>query len=97
MSTPQILQSSPLAEQILESHRRHAHGDDAGYDGYKAHVNRRINFARALTPDDGDRDDKLAIGSAFHDLADFDTIEDPVLDLVLVLGQPSTPTRSSIE
>lgn len=73
--TPDILQSSILAEEILESHRHRAHGDDAGYDGHKAHVYRVINFARALTPDQPDRDDKLAIASAFHDLAAFDTID----------------------
>lgn len=75
MTTPEILHSSPLAEEILESHRHYARGDDAGYDGYKAHVYRVINFARAFTPDAGDRDDKLAIASAFHDLAAFDTID----------------------
>ena len=75
MPTPEILRSSPLAEEILESHRHRAHGDDAGYDGYKAHVYRVINFARALTPDEPDRDDKLAIGAAFHDLAAFDTLD----------------------
>lgn len=75
VTMPEILQSSPLAEEILESHRHYARGDDAGYDGYKAHVYRVINFARAFTPDDGDRDDKLAIASAFHDLAAFDTID----------------------
>ncbi len=75
MTTPEVLRSSPLAEEILESHRHRAHGDDAGYDGYKAHVYRVINFARALTPDEPDRDDKLAIAAAFHDLAAFDTID----------------------
>ncbi|BBW99717.1 HD family phosphohydrolase [Mycolicibacterium moriokaense] len=75
MATPEILRRSPPAEEILESHRHRAHGDDAGYDGYKAHVYRVINFARALTPDQPDRDDKLAIASAFHDLAAFDTLD----------------------
>ncbi|BBY94491.1 hypothetical protein MGALJ_41600 [Mycobacterium gallinarum] len=75
VTTPEILHSSALAEEILESHRHFAHGDDAGFDSYKAHVYRVINFARALTPDEGNRDDKLAIASAFHDLAAFDTID----------------------
>ncbi|MFI5506306.1 HD domain-containing protein [Mycobacterium sp. NPDC051804] len=75
MTTPEILENSSLAEEILESHRHYAHGDDAGYDGYKAHVYRVINFARAFTADEGNRDDKLAIASAFHDLAAFDTID----------------------
>ena len=75
MTTPEILRSLPLAEEILESHRHRAHGDDAGYDAYKAHVYRVVNFARALTPDGPDRDDKLAIAAAFHDLAAFDTLD----------------------
>ncbi len=36
---------------------------------------RVVNFARALTPDGPDRDDKLAIAAAFHDLAAFDTLD----------------------
>lgn len=75
MTTPEILRTSALAEEILESHRHRARGDDAGYDAYKAHVYRVINFARALTPDGPDRDDKLAIAAAFHDLAAFDTLD----------------------
>lgn len=75
MTTPEIVHSVPLAEEILESHRHRARGDDAGYDAYKAHVYRVVNFARALTRDEPDRDDKLAIAAAFHDLAAFDTID----------------------
>jgi hypothetical protein len=73
--TPEIIRRSPLAEEILEAHRHRAHGDDAGYDAYKAHVYRVINFARAFAPDEADRDDKLAIAAAFHDLAAFDTLD----------------------
>jgi hypothetical protein len=72
---PEILRSLPLADEILESHRQLAHGDEAGYDAYKAHVYRVVNFARALTPHRPDRDDKLAIAAAFHDLAPFDTLD----------------------
>ena len=75
MTTPEIVRLIPLAEEILESHRHRAHGDDAGYDAYKAHVYRVVNFARALTPDGPDRDDKLAIAAAFHDIAAFDTLD----------------------
>jgi hypothetical protein len=75
MIPPDILPSHPLAEEILESHRHVARGDDEGFDGYKAHAYRVINFARALTPDANDRDDKLAIAAAFHDLAAFDTLD----------------------
>ncbi|OBK87350.1 HD family phosphohydrolase [Mycolicibacter sinensis] len=75
MAVPQIIRNVPLAEQILESHRHRAHGDDIGWDAYKAHVYRIFNFARALTPESPDRDEKLAIAAAFHDLAAFDTID----------------------
>jgi hypothetical protein len=75
VTTPEILHSSPVAEEILECHRERAHGDDAGYDAYRAHVYRVINFARALTQDGPDRDDKVAIASAFHDMAAFDTLD----------------------
>ncbi len=34
-----------------------------------------MNFGRALTPDGPDRDDKLAIAAAFHDIAAFDTLD----------------------
>ncbi|MEB3034388.1 HD domain-containing protein [[Mycobacterium] nativiensis] len=75
MALPEIVRSVPLAEEILESHRHRAGGDDIGWDAYKAHVYRVINFARALTPQRPDRDDKLAIAAAFHDLAAFDTLD----------------------
>lgn len=70
-----IIRTHPLAEDILESHRHRANGDDAGYDGYKAHVYRVINLARALTPETPDRDHKLAIAASFHDLAAFETLD----------------------
>lgn len=75
MTVPEIVRSVPLAEEILESHRHRAGGDDIGWDAYKAHVYRIFNFARALAPEHPDRDDKLAIAAAFHDLAAFDTID----------------------
>jgi hypothetical protein len=75
VTTPEIVRSVPLVEEILEFHRGRAHGDDAGYDAYKAHVYRVVNFARALTPDQPERDEKLAIAAAFHDLAAFDTLD----------------------
>jgi hypothetical protein len=75
VTSPEIVRSVPLVEEILELHRPRAHGDDAGYDAYKAHVYRVVNYARALTPDAPDRDDKLAIAVAFHDLAAFETLD----------------------
>ena len=75
MTTPQILRTLPLAEEILEANRSVAAGDDEGYDAYKAHVYRVVNLARALTPDSPDRDDKLQIAAAFHDLVAFKTLD----------------------
>ena len=75
MTNPEVLRDLPLAEEILESNRHRARGDDAGYDAYKAHVYRVVNFARALTPSSPESDDKLAAAAAFHDLAAFDTLD----------------------
>ncbi|OBI79387.1 HD family phosphohydrolase [Mycobacterium sp. E740] len=75
MTTPDIVRDLPLAEEILEANRHRAHGDDEGWDAYKAHVYRVVNFARALSPAVPERDDKLAISVAFHDLAAFDTLD----------------------
>jgi hypothetical protein len=33
MEPPEILRTLPLVEEILESHRHRANGDDAGFDG----------------------------------------------------------------
>ncbi|MGE0214420.1 HD family phosphohydrolase [Mycolicibacterium sp.] len=75
MSMPDVVGDLPLVEEILESHRSRGRGDDTGWDGYKAHVYRVINFARAFGPETADADDKLAIATAFHDLAAFDTLD----------------------
>ncbi len=72
---PDILRSLPLADQILDSHRQRAHGDEAGYAAYRAHVYRVVNLARALAPREPDSDEKLSIAAAFHDLAAFDTLD----------------------
>ncbi len=71
MGTPEILRTHPLVEEILDGHRAHACGDGAGYSGYRGHVYRVLNFARGLVAEDDDRDDKLAIAAAFHDLEAF--------------------------
>ena len=71
----EIVRSLPLVEEILHAHSHRAGGDESGWAAYRAHVYRVINFARALGPDHPDRDDKLAIAAAFHDLAVFDTLD----------------------
>jgi hypothetical protein len=74
VSGPGIIDSHPLAEEILDAHAACAQGDAAGYAGYRGHVYRVLNFARALVPGDGERDDKLAIAAAFHDLEAFSSL-----------------------
>ena len=76
MDLPDIMRSHPLVEEILDAHRERACGDDAGYAGYRGHVYRVLNFARVLVADeDGDRDTKLAIAGAFHDLEAFSSLD----------------------
>lgn len=71
MSTPPVLTTHPLIEEILDDHADHARGDDVGFAGYRGHVYRVFNFARVLVDDADDRDDKLAIAAAFHDIEAF--------------------------
>ncbi|MDX6681237.1 MAG: hypothetical protein QOG94_1276 [Solirubrobacteraceae bacterium] len=76
MSADGLLEDHPLVEQILDTHGDRAGGDDAGWAGYRGHVYRVLNFSRALVPDPGaDRDDKLAIAAAFHDLEAFSSLD----------------------
>jgi hypothetical protein len=48
-----------------------ARGDVEAYHGYRGHVYRVFNYARALVPDAGKHADQLAIAAAFHDIAAF--------------------------
>ncbi|MGI8558297.1 MAG: HD family phosphohydrolase [Solirubrobacteraceae bacterium] len=75
MATPEIIATHPLVEEILELHRDRANGDEQGYAGYRGHVYRVLNLARALAEDCDDRDDKLAIAAAFHDLEAFSALD----------------------
>jgi len=71
----EILHTHPLIEDIFATHRDHARGDDKGYEGYRGHAYRVLNLARAIAPDENDRDDKLAIAAAFHDLDAFSALD----------------------
>ena len=75
MAVTDIVHEVPLADEILDSHRHCARGDESGWAAYRAHVYRVINFARALSPTAPELDDKLAIAAAFHDIAVFDTLD----------------------
>ena len=71
MTPSPILTTHPLIEEILDAHAERARGDEAGFAGYRGHVYRVFNLARGLVDDADDRDDKLAISAAFHDIAAF--------------------------
>ena len=71
MTPPDIVRIHPLIEEILDGQADAANGDEDGFRGYRGHAYRVFNFARALAADEDDRDDKLAIAAAFHDLAAF--------------------------
>lgn len=72
---PTILRTHPLVEQILDEHRDWGRRDPRGWAGHRGHVYRVLNLARALAPPHADRDDKLAVAAAFHDLASFATLD----------------------
>jgi hypothetical protein len=72
---PELVRDHPLVEQILDAHSDRAGGDEAGWKGYRGHVYRVLNLARALAPESPDRDDKLAIAGAFHDLEAFRSLD----------------------
>lgn len=74
ISSADLLRTYPLVEEILDGHRDHARGDERGWSSYRGHVYRVFNMARALVPDHGCRDDKLAIAAAFHDIDVFTSL-----------------------
>jgi hypothetical protein len=78
MTNVTVLHTHPLVEEIFDSHRDHARGDERGWSSYRGHVYRVFNMARALVPDsdrsDDERDDKLAIAAAFHDIDVFTSL-----------------------
>ena len=67
--------SHPSSRRSSTSHRDRARGDERGYEGYRGHVYRVLNLARAIVPDVDDRDDKLAVAASFHDLEAFDALD----------------------
>lgn len=75
MATPELIREHPLVEQILDEHRDRAGGDESGWQGYRGHVYRVLNLARALAPETPERDEKLAIAAAFHDLEVFRSLD----------------------
>ena len=65
-SSIELVTQDALIESILDPYRG-ALGPSL-YAGYRSHAYRMVNFARALTPAEPDRDERLAVTAAFHDL-----------------------------
>jgi hypothetical protein len=63
-----LVDRHPLIEEILDASRARL-GD--AFLGYRGHVYRTFNFCRYLSAESPDRDDKIAIAAAFHDLTAF--------------------------
>ncbi|HET9254795.1 MAG TPA: hypothetical protein VFO16_06285 [Pseudonocardiaceae bacterium] len=72
--TAGLVRTHPLIEEILDSHRDHSQGDERGWSSYRGHAYRVFNMARVLVPDRDDRDTKLAIAAAFHDIDVFSSL-----------------------
>jgi hypothetical protein len=64
-----------LVEEILQTHQHVCGKDLAGYQGYRGHVYRMLNFCLALSPQDQAGADKFAVAAAFHDLHVFESFD----------------------
>jgi hypothetical protein len=56
-----LLDHHPIVEEILQSHQHVCGGDLSGYQGYRGHVYRMLNFCRVLFPQDESDLDKFAV------------------------------------
>jgi hypothetical protein len=65
----------PLIDEILDSRREFARGQDREYEGYRNHAHRVHNFARAVSSFSPEDEEKVAIAAAFHDLLVFDGLD----------------------
>jgi hypothetical protein len=70
-----LLDHHPLVEEILQSHQHVCSGDLSGYQGYRGHVYRMLNFCQALSQQAEDSLDKFAVAAAFHDLHVFESFD----------------------
>jgi hypothetical protein len=70
---PTIIDQQQLIDEILDQHRENVGEDIEGYAGYRGHVYRVFNLARALAGEQAghEAEDKLAVAAAFHDLEVF--------------------------
>ena len=66
MPEVKIITQDALIDSILDPYR--ASLKSTLFEGYRNHVYRMLNFGRALAPPEPERDERLAIMAAFHDL-----------------------------
>jgi hypothetical protein len=70
-----LIDKHPLIEAILQTHQHVCGGNQSGYQGYRGHVYRMLNFCLALSPQGEEGADKFAIAAAFHDLHVFESFD----------------------
>jgi hypothetical protein len=71
-----LLEPNPLIDEILDAHEQIGADDPDGYEGLRGHAHRVYHYARALSEStDPDRDDKIAVAAAFHDLEVFRSLD----------------------
>ena len=61
-----LITQDALIDSILDPYR--AALEPSLYEGYRNHAYRMLNFGRALAPPAPERDERLAVMAAFHDL-----------------------------
>jgi hypothetical protein len=66
MAQGALIMQDALIDSILDPYRVRL--GPSLYEGYRNHAYRMLNFARALAPPEPDRDERIAIMAAFHDL-----------------------------
>lgn len=65
-----VITDMPMLDELLEPHRE---GLGVGYNGYRAHCYRMLNWARFVTEPEEHREQKIAIMTVLHDLPFFET------------------------
>jgi hypothetical protein len=74
--SPDALEPHPLIDEILDAHASIGADDPDGYEGLRGHAHRVYHYARHLSSStDPDRDAKIAVAAAFHDLEVFRTLD----------------------
>jgi hypothetical protein len=71
-----VLEHHPLIDEILDAYASIGADDPEGYEGLRGHAHRVYHYARHLSPaTDPNRDGKIAVAAAFHDLLVFDSLD----------------------